>query len=107
MSEDTETPAEKTYADGNYAIVEVMGHICHIGRYQEVEKFGQKFCEIEPILDDAFQPPVLVGGASIYQFRACTAQHAFASAPKTYSYRQTYLPAPSRPDFDLDDEIAF
>lgn len=95
---------------GEYAIVEVMGHVRHIGRYREVEKFGAKFCEVEPIEDHQFLAPVLVGGASIYQFRPVTAEQAFDMAPQSWDYRRrndppAALPAPSTED--EDDGIPF
>lgn len=98
----------KTYPEGEYAIVEVMGHVRHTGRWQEVERFGQKFCQVEPIQDGQFQPPILVGAASIYQMHFCTAQHAWETAPTTWEYRranQALLPAPSMED--EDDDIPF
>jgi len=107
MTDDIEMPAEptQTYPDGDYAVVEVLGHVRHIGRYQEVERFGQKFCEVEPIEDGEFKTPVLVGGSSIYQFRTCTAQYAFDNAPQSWEYRRARqtaaLPAPKVHDSDF------
>lgn len=110
MTDEPTTEEPKTYPEGEYACVEVLGHVRHIGRYQEVDKFGQKFCQVEPIENEEFQTPVLVGGASIYQFRYCTAAWAFQNAPQTYDYAHRPDPprlAPPPRQYDLDDEIEF
>lgn len=115
MVEESEAPVEepKAYPEGDYAVVEVMGHLKHIGRYAEVEKFGQKFCQVEPILNEQFQLPILVGAASIYQFRYVTPEYAWENAPQSYEYRRRNdPPALPRPGYDGvpygdDDEIAF
>lgn len=97
-----DTPIEDSPAllpPGTYAIVEVMGHVRHVGRVLEVEQFGQKFCQVEPIMDLQLQEPVLVGGASIYQYRACTAEYAFEHAPQSYAFRRANDPVRSLPDY--------
>lgn len=83
MSEETVTPpAEPARPEGDYAIVEVLGHRTIIGRISEVERFGTKFLAVEPIWQDAFLPAVLIGGASIYQLTPCSAKTAFARQAK-------------------------
>lgn len=99
--------------DGEYAIVEVLGHRTLIGRIAEVERFGSKLMSIEPVFDGRFLPPVLIGGGSIYQFTSCTRETAFARAPKhdwqlPVSLRAV-LPTPTLagPSFACDDELTF
>ena len=71
--------------EGDYAIVEILGHRTMIGRVSEVERFGTKLMQIEPLFGDEMLAPVLIGGGSIYQFTPCTATIAFARQPtKTY-----------------------
>lgn len=96
--------------DGEYAVVEIFGHIRHVGRYREVERFGQKFCEIEPIHNEAFQTPVLVGGASIFRFTPVTAEYAWANAPQDWQHRYRDNPrlgAPATPEILELDEAGF
>lgn len=73
---DIELPA------GNYAIVEILGHRTMIGRFCEVEQFGTKMLQIEPLYRGNLLEPVMIGGASIYQFTPCSAEVAFERAPK-------------------------
>ena len=68
--------------EGEYAIVEVLGHRTIVGRTSEVERFGTKFLAVEPIWEGALLPAVLIGGASIYQLTPCSAEVAFVRAPK-------------------------
>lgn len=77
MSEDT-----KPLPAGEYAIVEVLGHRTLVGRVEEIERFGTKLMQIEPLYRGELLDPVLIGGSSIYQFTACTADTAAARAPK-------------------------
>lgn len=73
---DTALPA------GEYAIVEIMGHRTMVGRVEEVERFGTKLLQIEPLLAGNLLTPVMIGGASIYQFTPCTPDVAAERAPK-------------------------
>lgn len=68
--------------DGEYAILEALGHRTLIGRISEVERFGTKLCAIEPIYAGALLPAVLLGGASIYQLTPCSSDVALQKAPK-------------------------
>ena len=108
IAEAAEIASKPEYPEGTYAIVEVLGHVCHIGRYESTEEFGQKFCKVWPIENDQFKDPILVGGASIYQFTAVTAEVAFKRAPRTWEYSQSMraLPAPSAQE-DEDDYLPF
>ena len=69
-----EAPGE--LPDGEYAIVEVLGHRTYVGRVDEVERFGSKLMSIEPIFQGRLLPAVLVGGGSLYQFTPCTKETA-------------------------------
>jgi hypothetical protein len=110
--------------EGEYAIVEIMGHRTLIGRVTEIERFGTKLMQIEPVFADALLAPVLIGGSSIYQFTTCTREVAQARQPKSRWDLPTSivatLPAePVRepeqltyvgsehPEFDADDHIPF
>lgn len=74
---------------GDYAIVEALGHRTLVGRVSEVERFGTKMLQVEPLFCDTMLGPILLGGGSIYQFTPCSADVAFARRPQ-----QTYqLPA--------------
>jgi hypothetical protein len=68
--------------DGEYAIVEILGHRTMIGRVMEVERFGTKLLSIEPIYAGELLAAALVGGSSIYQFTPCPRETAFARSPK-------------------------
>ena len=67
---------------GEYAIVEVLGHRTLVGRVTEIERFGTKMLQVEPLFGDVMLGPVLLGGGSIYQFTPCKAEVAFARRPK-------------------------
>jgi hypothetical protein len=74
---------------GDYAIVEILGHQTLIGRVEEVERFGAKMLRIEPIFCGVLLGPVYQAGASLYRFTPCSAEIAFARAPKqVYSLPQ-------------------
>jgi len=76
--------------EGEFAIVEVLGHRTLIGRVTEVERFGTKLLQVEPFFGDVMLDPVLLGGGSIYQFTPCSAAIAYARRPQ-----QTYQLPPS------------
>ncbi len=67
--------------EGDFAIVEALGHRTLVGRIAEVERFGTKMLQIEPFFGEVMLGPVLLGGGSIYQLTPCTAQIAFARRP--------------------------
>lgn len=98
---------------GEYAIVEALGHRTLIGRVAEVERFGTKMLQVEPLFGDVMLGPVLLGGGSIYQFTPCSAAIAFSRRPKeTYNLPPTVaaiipplaLPNNSELPSFLDDE---
>lgn len=106
---------EASLPEGEYAIVEVMGHRTLVGRLSEAERFGAKFAQIEPIFNGELLPPVMIGGQSIYQLTPCTAVTAFERAPSSLydippSIRAVLplaaLPAPGPAPAD-DDGIPF
>lgn len=110
----SEQPTETEPAalpEGDYAIVEVLGHRTMIGRISEVERFGTKLCAIEPIFEGKLLPAVLIGGSSIYQLTQCSAEVALAKAPKerwqmpasiVATLPPAALPAPAEPSADWD-----
>lgn len=73
---------EAALPEGEYAIVEVLGHRTLIGRITEVERFGAKLMSIEALFGRELLPAVLISGASIYQFTPCAAEVAAARAPR-------------------------
>lgn len=99
--------------EGDYAIVEALGHRTLIGRVAEIERFGTKMLQIEPLFCDVMLPPVLLGGSSIYQFTPCAPDVAFRKRPQSkYSLPDslmatvpaTALPAPQARFALLDDD---
>ena len=90
--------------DGEYAIVEVLGHRTLVGRVSEVERFGTKLLSVEPLFQGELLPAVLIGGGSLYQFTACSREVAKRRSP-TQRYQlpasvqltllEPALPAPS------------
>lgn len=90
MTEDTAVTEE--LPDGEYAVIEVLGHRTYVGRVEEVERFGTKLMSIEPLFRGKFLPPVLISGTSIYQFTPCDKATAAQRSPK-HEYQ---LPAPIR-----------
>lgn len=76
--------------EGEYAIVEALGHRTLVGRVDEIERFGTKMLQVEALFGDVMLAPVLLGGGSIYQFTPCSAAVAYARRPK-----QTYQLPPS------------
>ncbi|OJY65495.1 MAG: hypothetical protein BGP16_12775 [Sphingobium sp. 66-54] len=102
---------EEALPEGDYAIVEVMGHRTLVGRLSEVERFGTKFAQIEPIFQGELLAPVMIGGQSIYQLTPCSAFTAFKRAPTSIyglppsvaaNLPATALPAPSPSPADGD-----
>ena len=115
MSEQTLTHiTADTMPEGDYAIVEALGHRTLVGRVAEVERFGTKMCQIEPLFADVMLGPVLLSGASLYQFTPCTPQQAYARRHKNeFGLPQSISdalpegarPAPRLPDFLTDDDV--
>lgn len=91
MDADT-TPTAAPLPEGEYAIVELLGHTTLIGRIDEVDRFGTKMLQIEPIFAGQLLGPVFQGGGSIYRLTPCSAEVA-ASKGATSEWQ---LPAPVR-----------
>jgi len=113
LAEEKAAREAKTTPAGDYAILEMFGHSTLVGRICEVERFGSKMLQIEPIWQDALLPPVHVGGASIYRLTPCSADVAFKRQPQhTYQLPDTLratlaAPEPAKVEYyaggDLDD----
>jgi hypothetical protein len=67
--------------DGEYAIVELLGHRTLVGRIAEIERFGTKMLAIEPIFQGRLLPALYHGGASIYGLTPCAKEVAADKAP--------------------------
>lgn len=67
---------------GDYAIVELFGHVTLVGRVSEVEKFGVKLLAIEPLFQDTLLPVIFHGGAAIYRFTPCETETAREYQPR-------------------------
>lgn len=79
----THTPiAADNLPEGEFAIVEALGHRTLVGRATEIERFGTKMLQVEPFFGDVMLGPVLLGGGAIYQFTPCSAAIAFARRPQ-------------------------
>lgn len=89
MTDET-APTPVPLPEGDYAIVEVLGHRTYVGRITEVTRFGASLMSIEPLFNNQLLPAVLVGGGSIYQFTPCSAEVAYKQQPK-----RTYELSPS------------
>lgn len=63
--------------EGQYAIVELMGHTTLVGRVTEIERFGTKMLGIEPIFAGQLLPVVLQGGAAIYRLTMVSPETAW------------------------------
>lgn len=87
---DTQPITASDMPAGEYAIVKALGHRTLVGRVLEIERFGTKMLQVEPLFGDVMLGPVLLGGGSIYQFTPCSAAIAFARRPK-----ETYQLPPS------------
>lgn len=86
------TPTTAPLPDGEYAIVELLGHTTLIGRIDEVDRFGTRMLQIEPIFAGKLLGPVFQGGGSIYRLTPCSAEVA-ASKGATSEWQ---LPGPVR-----------
>lgn len=69
---------EISLPEGDYAIVEALGHRTYAGRVAEVERFGAKMLQIEPLYRDWLLDPLFLSGAALYQFTPCTAEAAWS-----------------------------
>ena len=83
---------EISLPDGEYAIVELLGHRTLVGRITEIERFGSKLLQVEPIFQGKLLDPVIHHGSSLYGLTPCSKQIAAERAPK----HDWQLPAPIR-----------
>ena len=63
--------------EGQYAIVELMGHTTLVGRVTEIERFGTKMMGIEVLFAGQLLPVILQGGAAIYRLTMCSPETAW------------------------------
>ena len=68
--------------EGQYAIVELMGHTTLVGRVTEIERFGTKMMGIEVLFSGQLLPVVLQGGAAIYRLTMCSPETAWKAQHK-------------------------
>lgn len=73
---------------GEYAIVEQLGHRTFVGRVEEIERFGAKMLQVEPIYQGALLGPILLGGSTLFAFTPCSPEVAAAKGAK-YDYQLT------------------
>lgn len=73
---------ETSLPEGEYAIVEALGHRTYAGRVAEVERFGAKMLQIEPLYRDWLLDPLFLSGAALYQFTPCTPAAAWSRRAK-------------------------
>ena len=90
MSE-TETSAT-TLPEGDYAIVELLGHTTLIGRIDEVDRFGTKMLQVEPVFAGKLLGAIFQGGGSIYRLTPCSREVAANKGPTS----EWQLPGPVR-----------
>lgn len=72
--------------EGDYAIVELMGHRTLVGRISEVSRYGAALLQIEPIFQGRLLGPILHGGTGIYALTLCSAEVAAQRAPTDAAY---------------------
>ncbi len=80
--------------DGDYSIVELMGHTTLVGRITEVERFGSKMAAIEVLFSGQLLPAIFQGGSSFYRMTPCSKETAWKAQHKPE--RMYSLPAPIR-----------
>ncbi len=119
MSETTASAeaARPELPDGDYAIVELLGHRTLIGRVAEIERFGTKLLQVEAIFQDRLLTPTLHHGNAIYGMTPCSrdvarqrqAKHDYQlPAPLLATIGPDALPAPAAPATvaDLVDDFS-
>ncbi len=72
----------ETLPEGQYAIVELMGHTTLVGRVTEIERFGTKMMGIEVLFAGQLLPVILQGGAAIYRLTMCSPETAWKGQHK-------------------------
>lgn len=68
--------------EGEYAIVELMGHQTFVGLIAEVERFGTKMISIKPLFAGKMLDEVFRGGSAIYGVTPCSREVAWSRMPK-------------------------
>lgn len=74
MTEEKAAPTESAEPAPEYAVVELMGHVRHVGRLTEVERFGTKMGRVDVPKDGKFEDgftSFFFSGASIYRVTPC------------------------------------
>jgi hypothetical protein len=64
---DNSVAAPPTEHEGEWAIVELFGHVTLVGRIAEVDRFGVKMLAIEALFRGELLPAVFYAGAAIYR----------------------------------------
>lgn len=68
--------------EGDYAIVEIMGHRKYVGRISTVTQWSADMLCVEPLFDGTILEPVLHSGASLFAVTRVTRECAFACHPR-------------------------
>lgn len=67
-----EPPPEPELPPGDYAVVELFGHVRLVGRVSDVERFGAKMLGLEVIWEDRLLPMSFYGGGALYGVTPCS-----------------------------------
>lgn len=108
---------DATLPEGEYAIVELLGHRTLVGRIEEVERWGSKLLRIEPIYRGKLLEPVYHHASALYGLTPCSREVAADRSPK-HDYHlppairarlgPELLSSPnSNPEYEDDDEVDF
>jgi hypothetical protein len=85
MSDTTSINDVSEMPSGDYAIVEQLGHRTYVGRVLEIERFGTKMLQIEPLFGRVMLGPIMISGNSLYQLTPVDVATAYARRPmETY-----------------------
>lgn len=63
--------------EGDYCVVELMGHTVLVGRISEIERFGAKMAAIEVLFGGKLLPAIFQGGGSFYRLTPCSREVAW------------------------------
>src|ERR1700693_2149895 len=103
--EDPQSPEDQKPEEpqAEYAIIELMGHVRHVGRVTEVERFGTKLGRVDVPKGGKFElgyTTVFFSGAALYRMTPCDlATVTKANQPYEAAGRLTY-----REDMEDDDD---
>lgn len=87
----TEEPAAE------YARVELMGHVCHVGRLTEVERFGVKMGRVDVPKNGRFDEGFVTfyfSGSAVYRITPCDLATVERANRPYEAGRLTYEPDP-------------